>query len=439
MVIQPFQRAVRGRLFWFVDDPARSGARAYRYLEDGLMLIRNGIITAIGEAAVLQRQLPVGLEVIETGRGLVMPGFIDAHLHLPQTQVIASHGADLLDWLERFTFVEEQRFANPSHARKVARVFLDSLIAHGTTTAAVFGSVHSQSVEAFFTESDARNTRMIAGKVMMDRNAPAALMDTAQSGHDDSLALIERWHGRGRQHYAITPRFAITSTEAQLEAAGALARAYPECTIQTHLAESAREIETVRSLFPDAVDYTDVYDRYGLLTPRSLFGHAIHLSDRERQRMAETGAVSVHCPTSNLFLGSGLFDWHAARAAGQRIAVATDIGAGTSYSMLATLNEAYKIQKLLGRSLPPLEAFHAITLGNAEALGLADLIGSFRPGREADFVVLDAAATPAMAHRMERVDSIEDELFVAMTMGDDRAVTATYIMGVRADAPPQIG
>lgn len=429
--MKPFQRAIRGRLFWFVEDPAETGARAYRYLDDGLMLIRNGMITAIGEAIVLERQIGPGMEVIETGPHLVMPGFIDAHLHFPQTQVIASHGADLLDWLNRYTFIEEQRFANPAHARKTARFFLDTLLSHGTTTAAVFGSVHPGATDAFFAEAERHNTRMIAGKVMMDRGAPAALLDTAQTSYDESLALIERWHGHGRLAYAISPRFAITSTPAQLDAAAALHRAHPECYLQTHLAESRREIETVAALYPEAADYTDVYDRFGLLTERSLFGHAIHLDARERARLAEAGSVAVHCPTSNLYLGSGLYDLAAARAARQITALATDIGAGTSYSMLQTLNEAYKVQKLVGGTLPPLEAFHAITLGNAEALNLAHLIGSFRPGREADFVVLDSAATPAMAHRMERCQSIEDELFILMTMGDDRAVKATYVMGER--------
>jgi guanine deaminase len=431
MRVRNSQQAVRGRLLWFVGDPAIDGPRAYRYLDDGLMLIRNGLVTAVGEAAALERQLSPAIEVIETGAGLVLPGFIDAHLHFPQTQVIASYAEGLIDWLNRYTFVEEQRFANPSHARAVARFFLDALLRNGTTTAAVFGSVHPQSAEALFAESDRLNTRMIGSKVMMDRNAPAALTDTARQGYDETLALIEHWHGHGRQICAIAPRFAITSSPDQLAAAGALVKAFPDCPMMTHLSESRQEIATVAGLFPEARDYTDVYDGFGLLGPRSLFGHAIHLGDRERARLAETGSIAVHCPTSNLYLGSGLFDWQSARRAGLKVAVATDIGAGTSYSMLRTMGEAFKVQRLQDRSLPPLDAFHAITLGNATALGLDRQIGSFSPGREADFVVLDARATPEMAHRMDRARTLEDELFILMTMGDERAVRATYIMGER--------
>mgnify|MGYP001217530213 CR=1 FL=1 len=432
MYAKPFRRAIRGRLFWFVADPVAEGARAYRYYNDGLMVIRNGVITAIGEAVALERQLTPDTELIDAGDRLVTPGFIDPHIHFPQTQVIASYGAQLMDWLNAYTFVEEQRFANPAHARKVAGFFLDELLRNGTTTALAFGSVHPGSVEAFLTESDRRNTRMAAGKVMMDRNCPEALRDTPIAAYDDTRALIERWHHHGRQLCAIAPRFAITSSEAQLDAAGALAREFPDCLIETHLSENRAEIALTLSLFPQARDYTDVYDRFGLLTKSTLLGHCIHLSARERARIVEAGAVAVHCPTSNLFLGSGLFDAAAARAAGMRTALATDVGAGTSYSMLATLGEAYKVRLLQGQTLTPLEGFHQITRGNALALGLGEAVGSFAVGREADFVMLDARATPAMAHRMERARSLDDELFVLMTMGDDRAVAATYVMGEKA-------
>ncbi|HRK25325.1 MAG TPA: guanine deaminase [Beijerinckiaceae bacterium] len=431
MLQKPSLRAVRGRLLWFVDDPAIAGARAYRYLDDGIMIIRNGMITAIGEHFAMERQMAPGIEMIDTGRHLVMPGFIDAHLHFPQTQVIASYAQGLIDWLNRFTFIEEQRFANPSHARKVAAFFVDALLRNGTTTAAVFGSVHPASAEAFFEAADQRNARMVAGKVMMDRNAPAPLLDTARQAYDETQELIGRWHGHGRQQVAIAPRFAITSTPEQLEAAGALMREHPDCLMMTHLSESRQEIETVASLFPEARDYTDVYDHFGLVGRNSLFGHCIHLGERERLRLAGAGAVAVHCPTSNLFLGSGLFDWQRARDSGMTVAIASDIGAGTSYSMLRTLGEAFKVQRLLGHTLDPFAAFHAVTLGNATALRLDQRIGSFAPGREADFVVLDAGATPEMAHRLERVTSLADELFLLMTMGDERAVRDTYVMGER--------
>jgi guanine deaminase len=429
-------RALRGRLLTFTDDPATAGADSYSYIEDGLVLLGGGRILDVGEAPALLPRLAAQVRVDHYPGKLILPGFIDAHIHFPQTQVIASYGAQLMDWLERYALVEEQRFADAGHAAAVASFFLDELARNGTTTAAVYGTVHPQAAEAFFAESHRRNTRMIAGKVLMDRNAPAGLTDTAESGYDESKALIRRWHGKGRQLYAVTPRFAITSTEAQLEAAGALLKEHPDCYLQTHLSENRREIETVHRLFPWAESYTAVYDRFGLLGPRSLFGHCIHLDDGERERLSDSGSVAVFCPTSNLFIGSGLFDRARARCAAHplRVALATDVGGGTSYSMLATLAEAYKVLQLQDQNLPALEAFHAVTLGNARALGLDDRIGALVPGREADIVVLDARATPAMAHRAERIATLEEELFLLMTLGDDRAVAATYIAGERVHA-----
>jgi len=424
-------RALRGRLLSFKDDPATAGEAAYDYLEDGLLLLRDGVIVEAGPAGELLARLPEGTAVDHFPDALILPGFIDAHIHFPQTQVIASYGAQLMDWLERYALVEEQRFADADHAARVAGFFLDELARNGTTTAAVYGTVHAGAAEAFFAESHRRNTRMIAGKVLMDRNAPEPLRDTAETGYAESKALIERWHGQGRQLYAVTPRFAITSTEAQLEAAGALMREFPDCYLQTHLSENRREIETVRQLFSWAESYTAVYERFGLLGPRALFGHCIHLDEGERILLSGSGAVAVFCPTSNLFIGSGLFDLATARAPAHplRVALATDVGGGTSYSMLQTLAEAYKVLQLQDQNLPALEAFHAITLGNARALGLEGRIGTLAAGSEADIVVLDPRATPAMAHRAERVETLEEELFLLMTLGDDRAVKATYIAG----------
>ena len=429
------QRAIRGRLLSFLDDPAIAGAEAsLSYLEDGLLVIAEGRIAQVGEAKALLGKLPEGLPVDHYPDDLVLPGFIDPHIHYPQTQVIASYGAQLLDWLERYAFVEELKFADPGHAARVAVFFLDELLRNGTTTAAVYCTSHAASVEAFFAESERRNTRMLAGKVLMDRGAPAGLLDTAQSGYDESKALIARWQGRGRQHYAVTPRFAVTSSPEQLEAAGALLREHPEVYLQTHLAENRREIETVKELFSEAESYTAVYDRFGLLGPRSLFGHCLHLEEAERRRLSESGSVAVFCPTSNLFIGSGLFDLEAARDLRfpLRCALATDVGGGTSYSLLRTLGEAYKVQQLKGRNLAPLEAFYLVTLGNARALRLEAEIGSLAPGHEADLVVLDAGATPAMAHRRETIrGDLAEELFLLMTLGDDRAVRATYVAGER--------
>jgi guanine deaminase len=346
--------------------------------------------------------------------------------------VIASYGAQLLDWLQTYTFVEEQRFGDPAHSARIARFFLDELARNGTTTAVVYGSVHPESVEALFAESASRNLLTIAGKVMMDRGAPAALLDTPERGYAESKALIERWHGKGRQRYAISPRFAITSTDAQLEAAGTLAREHPDCYVQTHLAENHEEIAAARRLFPAATSYTDVYARFGLLGPRSIFGHCIHLDAAERRLLSESGSIAAFCPTSNLFLGSGLFDLEGLRdpACPVRVGIATDIGGGTSYSMLRTAAEGYKVLQLRGQSWPALDAFYALTLGNARALGLEHEIGTLEPGSAADLVVLDPRATPAMAHRMERIEGdLAKTLFVLLMMGDERAVRATYIMG----------
>ena len=424
-------KAIRARLFWFVTDPAVAGDAAWRYIEDGLVYIVGGIIEKIGPTEDVTSLLPAETPVVDHRPYILMPGFIDTHLHFPQTQVIASYGAQLLDWLNKYTFPEELRYADPALCKTNATFFMDTLLAHGTTTAVAYGSVHPQSMEAYFSEALSRNMRMIGGKVMMDRNAPSALLDTPQQGYDESKALIDKWHGRGRLSYAVSPRFAITSTEAQLEASGALVKENPTCYMQTHISENLAEIAYVRELFPSAKDYTDVYERYGLLGPRALMGHCIHLSQRELARFEETQSVAVFCPTSNLFIGSGLFDWAKTVASGVRIGVATDIGGGTSYSMLQTAAEGYKVLQLLGQSWSPFTAFHAMTLGNAKALQLQDKIGSLQIGHEADFVVLNASATPAMAMRMERVASLVEELFVLMTLGDDRAIVATYIMGER--------
>jgi guanine deaminase len=426
------RRAIRGRLLSFKEDPAEVGeAASHIYLEDGVVLVEDGRIAACEDAAAILSKLPQGTPVDDHAGHLILPGLIDAHIHLPQTQVIASHGAQLLDWLQKYAFVEEQKFADAGHAARIARFFLAELLRNGTTTAAAYGSVHPQSMDAFFAESERRGTRMIGGKVMMDRGAPAALLDTAERGYRESKALIERWHGRGRLHYAISPRFAVTSSDAQLEAAGRLLAEHQGCYLQTHLGENLEEIRTVRRLFPWAKSYTDVYDRFGLLGPRSLFGHCIHLEEAERERLSATRSVATLCPTSNLFLGSGLCDLAALRGQGRpvRLALATDVGGGTSYSMLRTAAEAYKIAQLRDQPWSALDAFYAITLGNARALGLEREIGSLEPGSEADVVVLDSRATPAMAHRMETVGELAEELFVLLIMGDERAVRATYVMG----------
>jgi guanine deaminase len=435
-VTKPKTRALRGRLLEFLDDPAEVGAAAsHRYHHDGLLVIEGGRIGQAGDAPALLAALPPGTVVDHYSDCLLLPGLIDTHIHYPQTQVIASYGTQLLEWLNKYTFVEELKFSDSTHAAEIASFFLDELLRSGTTTAVVYCTVHPESVEAFFAESEWRNARMIAGKMMMDRNAPAALTDTAELSYRGSKALLQTWHRRGRQLYAVSPRFAVTSSEPQLEAAGALLREHPDVYLQTHLAENEEEIATVRQLFPSASSYTDVYDRCGLLGPRSIFGHCLHLADEELQRLSDTGSIAAFCPTSNLFIGSGLFDLARLRdpARPVRISLATDVGGGTSYSMLRTAAEAYKVLQLRGQNLAPLDAFYMMTLGNARALGHEAEIGSFAIGSEADVVVLDPRATPAMAHRMATLDDdLAATLFVLMTLGDERAVRATYVAGALA-------
>src|SRR5271169_4058509 len=423
-------RVIRGRVLTFTDDPATAGLSARHYLDDGAVLARDGRIEAVGEARDVLASAPDGATVDDHSGCLVMPGFIDAHIHYPQTQVIGSYGAQLLDWLNNYTFVEEQKFADPAHCARIAEFFLDELTRCGTTTAMVYCTVHPQSVDAFFAAAEKRGARMIAGKVMMDRDAPEALMDTSQRGYDESKALIERWRNRGRLGYAITPRFAVTSTQAQLDAAGALAREFPDCYVQTHADENKAEIARVAALFPDAKSYIDVYARSGLTGPRSMFGHCIHLQDSEVAELAASRSIAAFCPTSNLFLGSGLFDQARLVRAGVRIALATDVGGGTSYSMLRTAAEGYKVLQLNRQSWPAAQAFYRMTLGNARALGLDARIGSITVGKEADLIVLDSRATPAMEHRMEAANGgLDEELFALITMGDDRAVRQTYVAG----------
>jgi len=425
-------RVILGRILSFAEEPRLAGAGALRLIENGAVLVEGGVIAAIGEAGDIVAQAPAGAALDDFGDKLILPGFIDAHIHYPQTRVIASYGTQLLEWLQKYTFVEEQKLRDPRHAEFVARFFLDELFRQGTTTAAVYCTVHPASVDALFAEAEARGARMIAGKVMMDRNAPETLRDTPQRGYDESKALIQRWRGRGRLGYAITPRFAPTSTDAQLEAAGALAREHPEAYVQTHLCENHAEIALVKELFPWTKTYTEVYQRYGLLGPRTVLGHCIHLEESEVAMLAESGSVAAFCPTSNLFLGSGLFDMRRLQehAPPVRVALATDVGGGTSYSLLETANEAYKVLQMNGQSWPAAQALYQLTLGNARALGLEDRIGAVSAGFEADLVVLDSRATPAMAHRMEAVDGdLAEELFILMTMGDDRAVAETYVAG----------
>ena len=423
-------RAWRASILHFLSDPGSGDdPRATEYFEDGLLVVAEGRVSAIGAAAELLATLPRGTTITDCRPGLIVPGFIDTHIHYPQTDVIASFGTQLLDWLERYTFPAERRFADPVHARAVSEFFLDELLRNGTTTALVFGTVHAQSVDAFFEAAKARGLRMIAGKVLMDRHCPDDLRDTPEEGFRESARLIERWHGHARLGYAITPRFAITSSEEQLRLAGELARAHPGVHVHTHVAENRAEVQWARDLFPWSRSYLDVYDHFGLLRERSVFAHCIHLDGEDRKRMGESGAAAAFCPTSNLFLGSGFFDIDQSDRAGIPIGLATDVGGGTSFSMLRTLADGYKVAQGLGQSLGAKRAFYLATLGGARALGLDNEIGNFRRGKEADFVVLDLASTPLLARRTAVATGIAEKLFALMTLGDDRCVRQTFIMG----------
>ncbi len=420
--------SIRARLLDFKREPKfHDDWDSARYIEDGLVIVENGRIKSISAFGDVE----VEGEITDYRPYLVMPGFIDLHLHMPQMQVIASYAAQLLDWLQDHTFPVESGFDDAEICDRISKQLVARLIDHGTTTAVAFCTSHPQSVESYFQAAKQRNMCVIGGKVMMDRGAPSALCDTPQRAYDETKVGIERWHGHDRIKYAITPRFAITSSPEQLGAARALIEEFSDCYVQTHLNENLKEIELTAALYPEADDYLGVYEQFGLLGSKTLLGHCIHMQPREIDLMVSTGAVAVHCPTSNLFIGSGLFDWRGLRKNGIRVGLATDIGGGTSYSMLRTQDEAYKIAQLRGDRLFPLLTAYTATRGNAEALGLVHEIGTLETQSFADFIVLNANATPEMALRYERVNDIRDELFLLQTLGDDRCVEHVYISGVR--------
>ncbi|NMG27310.1 guanine deaminase [Aromatoleum evansii] len=422
-------RAVRGEILHFTSDPAVGGTEALRHFADGLLIVREGLVAEAGPADALLAKLPADARVEDRRGRMIVPGFIDTHIHFAQTDIIASPGGQLLEWLERYTWPVEQAFADPAHAATVAEFFCDELLRNGTTSAAVFPTVHRASVDALFEAALRRRMRIISGKVLMDRNCPKFLCESCEGGYVASKELIERWHGRGRLLYAVTPRFAATSTPQQMRLAGRLFAEHPGVYLQSHLAENRAEVAWIHELYPEARSYLDVYERFGQLGPRSVFAHCVWLDDADRARMAATGAAISFCPTSNLFLGSGLFDLAKADAAGLRVGIGTDVGAGTSFSMLQTLGEAYKVLQLNGQSLSPERAFYLATLGGARSLYLDDRIGSFAPGCEGDFVVLDPAATPLLARRSAACTTLAERLFVLMMLGDDRAVAETWVMG----------
>ena len=433
--------AIRGPVLTYTGDAFLEGVeKTMRYEADAIVAMAGGRITHFGSANDIRDELPADTKIEQLGQDtLTLAGFIDCHVHYPQTQMIGAYGEQLIDWLDKYTFVAEQQFASKEHSREVARVFLKECLRAGTTTATVYCTVYPQSVDAFFEESSALGMRMIAGKIMMDRNAPAPLLDTPKKGYDESSALIAKWHGKGRNLYCVTPRFAPTSTPEQMEMTGALWQEHPGTYLQSHVSENRGEVAWMKALYPQHKGYLDTYDHYGQLGPRAIYGHGIWLTEEELQRCHETGTAIAHCPTSNLFLGSGLFHLKNAKKAERpvRVGLATDLGAGTSFSILQTLNEAYKVAQLNGNPLSAGHAFYLATRGTAQALYLEDHIGSIAPGMEADLIVLDLKSTPVIEYRMRYCRDFEEALFIQMTLGDDRAVQATYVAGRLAYSRPQ--
>ena len=420
-------RAIRCQILSCTAKP--QGEDGWFYHRDGLIWVEEGMIKVVGDFSDVKHQLPQTTPIEYYPEQLLVPGFIDMHVHYPQLEMIASYGEQLLDWLNRYTFPVEQKYQDFHYASQHAMRFLNQLISHGTTSALVFATSAKQSVDAFFEQAHALNMRMVSGKVLMDRHAPSGLCDSAQEAYDDSTALIEQWRGLGRLGYAVTPRFAPTSSPEQLEVAGSLLQEHPDTFLHTHLSENRTEIAWVAELFPTRLHYLDVYDHYGLVTDRSVFAHGIHLSELELDRLHHCGSTICHCPSSNLFLGSGLYPLQHINAQGVRSVLGTDVGGGTSLSMLSTMGDAYKVQQLAQHRLDPLQAFYMATLAGAEALHMEDKVGSLQVGLEADMVRLNLASTPIMAERMKHAKSIEDILFTLMILADDRAVEQTYIMG----------
>jgi guanine deaminase len=429
-------KGFRASLLDFVDDPFYAPELdCVRFFSDGLLVLDNGRVKEIGFYEQLidrYQEIPI----TSYPGMLIMPGFIDTHIHYPQTEMIAAFGEQLLQWLTKYTFPTEGKFKDKEYARKVASFFLNELLRNGTTTALVFAAVYPESAEAFFEEAYSRNLCMIAGKVMMDRNAPDFLLDTAESSYTETKELIEKWHKKGRLRYAVTPRFSITSTNAQLKMAGRLLQEYPDVYMHTHLSENVDEVAWVKELFPECSGYLDTYDQAGLVGERSIFAHGVQLTDEEFKRLSEAKSAIAFCPTSNLFLGSGLFKLEQAKSTEYpvKVGLGTDVGAGTSFSILQTANEAYKVAQLRGQKATAFQSLYLATLGGAKALELDDRIGNFDVGKEADFIVLDMRATPLMTFRNpapkpSSIEELADAAFTLMIMGDDRAIHATYIVG----------
>lgn len=422
------QQLILGQTLHFTADPFHEGLSSAQFDARGAILVQDGRIADLGTADDLRTRHP-DAPTTDMGHHLITAGFVDAHTHYPQTPMIASWGKRLIDWLNTYTFPQEMRFGDRAYADQVANTYLDLLLAHGTTSVCSYCTIHPQSVDAYFSAAQARGMRALGGKTCMDRNAPEALRDTPQSAYDDSKALLNTWHGTDRLSYVITPRFSPTSTPEQLSALGALWAEHSDCLMQTHLSEQLDEIAWVKSLYPTARDYLDTYEQHGLLGPGGLYGHAIHLEDREKDRLREVDASLIHCPTSNTFIGSGLFDMAGLTAAGHRVGLATDTGGGSNFSMLRTMAATYEIGQLRHASLHPAQLYWLATAGAARALRLDDKIGNLQIGHEADLIALDLSSTPAIAQRAAQANDIWEALFPTIMMGDDRAIAQVWVGG----------
>ena len=424
--------ALRGSLFYLTNDPfLNPPENCAVYESDGIIVIEDGRISAIGAAHKILPTMADDIEVRHYARSILMPGFVDAHIHYPQVEIIGSYGTQLLEWLKKYTFPTEAKFNDDLHAQRIAEFFVAELFRNGTTSASVFCTSAPGSVDAIFEAAQQRDMLILAGKMMMDSHALPDILDTAQTSYDDSKALIERWHRRGRCVYTVSPRFALTSSPRQLELAGALMREFADLRLQSHISENLAEIARAMELYPQRKHYTDIYEFYGILDERAIYGHGVHLSEDELRRFYETGAKIAHCPTSNFFIGSGLFDIASTKAKRRPVTVGlgTDVGGGTSFSMLQTMNEAYKMAQLGKISVTAIQSFYLATLGSAEALGMADRVGTLQVGHDADIVVLDPRATPLLELRSEVAESFEELLFALMICADDRAIEATYVAG----------
>ena len=418
--------AVRSSILHFIKNPTQD-KKSYEYYKDGILIVKNGRIKSLTSFKDYKRNK--NIKIIDYRGKLIIPGLIDTHIHYPQTDMIASHGEQLLEWLNKYTFPTEKRFEDKKYSKDVASFFIKELLRNGTTTALVFATIHPNSVDAIFNEASQRNMRIISGKTLMDRNAPKYLLDTPELAYSDSKKLIKKWHGKKRLSYAVTPRFAPTSSPQQLESAKKLLYEFPSIYMHTHLSENKKEIAWVKSLYPKSKNYLDVYDRFNLVTPKSIFAHAVHLTNDEVKTIKSKKSGISFCPSSNMFLGSGLFDYEKIASNNIKVGLGTDVGAGTSFSLLKTMGDAYKVSQLKGQKLSALEAFYLATLGGAKTLELSQKIGNFQKGKEADFIVIDLKSTPLFSRRIKEAKTLEEKLFILLTLGDDRNIKHTYIMG----------